>query len=139
MVYRAKIKDKEVAVTDRSLIVKDPSRTIDISLVHVESIEVKESWWMFSLGLIILFISLLMAFSSNCNEGFCIEPAMIIFWLLVGIGLAWYGWNNRYLLKIHTLRRTVKLRDGTAIKRLHRRIREQVLRVVVERSEGREA
>ena len=137
-VYWARIKDKDVVVTDRSLVVKESARTVDITLSHIESLEVAETWAILIIGIVLMIIGLLMIHDSlTVEEGpwYRYEGPPIefgIFVLLVGLAAAWYGWNNRFIIKIHTLKRTIKLRDGDKVKELHQAIRSQLQKVRLE-------
>ncbi len=131
VIYRTTIKKKEVIVTDRSIVVKEPFRLLDITLSHVESLEIVETRRIFGLGCLIIILGLVALY-----EGFRptytpfgyvgVEPALGFLLFLVGVAAAWYGWKNRLLIKINTTRRTLKLRGGSEIKELHQAIRSRL-------------
>lgn len=128
--YRARIKDRDVAVTDRSLVIREHGRMLDITLSHIESVELVEAWRVFLTGCLLILTGLMLLWGGSSLQDASVGVALTL--LILGAAVARYGWNNRYVLKIHTLRRTVKLRNGTDLKPLYSKIREQVLTVRLE-------
>ncbi len=95
-VYRARVKDKDVVVTDRSLVIRESMKTVDTTLSHIGGLEVVETRRIFGLGCPIMILGLVALY-----EGFRpiytlfgyvgVEHALGFLLFLVGVAAAWYG------------------------------------------------
>ena len=117
-----RVKDLNIILTDRRVIIGKGGSVRDIALSHIVSIEVEEKWGDVIGGIVLSILGGIMLFLNITLISY-----IGIVLLLSGISIAIWGYYNRFFMVIIYGPRSYNFRDGEKLIEIAARIRNYVL------------